>query len=173
MFKKLDPKINLALTLAIISGISALLLALVNDVTAPVIEENRNKQTLELYSELFPEMTDYEDASVENDNIDSIINVSKDDEQIGLICSATGRNGYGTITALFGFDLENNIVGVQYSNFNQTPGFGDKVKDQNYVKNQYIGDNASLVDAEVASGATYSSKLVFDLASKCAAAVEE
>lgn len=172
MFKKLDPKINLALTLAIISSISALLLTLVNDLTEPVIEANRNEATLELYSELFPDMTDYKEAKSSSKDIDGLIEVEKDGEQIGTICSASGRNGYGTITALFGFDAENNIVGVQYSNFNQTPGFGDKVKDQNYVKDQYVGDNADLVDADTASGATYSSKLVFELADKCAASVK-
>lgn len=170
MFKKLDPKINLALTLAIISGVSALLLSLVNNLTAPVIAANKQEATLELYSELFEEMTDYEE--VDNKNVESIIIVKKDDEQIGTICSASGLNGYGSITALFGFDNDNNIIGVQYSNFNQTPGFGDKVKDQGYVQNQYVGDNANDVAADVASGATYSSKLVFDLAAKCAAEVK-
>ncbi len=170
MFKKLDPKLNLALTLAIISGISALLLSLVNNVTAPVIEKNKEELTLELYSELFEDMTDYEEVDA-SDKVDSVLIVKKDDEQIGTICSATGTNGYGGITALFGYDLDNNIVGVQYSYFNQTPGFGDKVKDQEYVKAQYIGDSAKDVDADVASGATYSSNLVKDLAVKCSAEV--
>lgn len=171
MFKKLDPKINLALTLAIISGVSALLLSLVNDITSPVIEENRREQTLSLYSELFEDMTEYEELEAEN--VDSLLTVSKDGEAIGTICSASGINGYGGITALFGFDLENNIVGVQYSNFNQTPGFGDKVKDPAYGEAQYVGDNASEIAADTASGATYSSKLVFELATKCAAEVKE
>lgn len=170
MFKKLDPKINLALTLAIISGISALLLSIVNNITAPVIEKNRQEQTLELYSELFEDMSEYEEIDAKN--VDKMTTVLKGDEELGVICEASGRNGYGTITALVGFDLDNNIVGIQYSNFNQTPGFGDKVKNQEYVKKQYVGDTASAVDADTASGATYSSKLVFELASKCASEVE-
>ncbi|MFV0424218.1 MAG: FMN-binding protein [Bacilli bacterium] len=171
MFKKLDPKINLALTLAIISGISALLLALVNNLTSPVIAQNRQEQTLNLYSEIFPDMTDYEEFS--SDNVDSVLTINKDGEELGTICVATGRNSYGSVTALVGFDLDNNIVGIQYSNFSQTPGFGDKVKDQNYVEEQYVGDSASSIDADTASGATYSSKLVFELSNKCAAEVEE
>ncbi len=171
MFKKLDPRINLALTLAIIAGVSALMLSLVNDITAPVIAENREKQTLELYSELFEDMTDFEE--VDASKADSLIVVKNGQEEIGTICAASGMNGYGSITALFGFDLEDNIVGVQYSNFNQTPGFGDKVSDPEYGQTQYVGDNASNVDADVASGATYSSKLVFELAATCAEEVKE
>lgn len=172
MFKKLDSKINLALTLAIIAGISALLLALVNDITAPVIAKNTEEKTLELYSELFPKMTDYKDVDAKGD-IESMLNIEKDGKQIGKICSAKGRNGYGEINALIGFDKDNKIVGVQFSNFNQTPGFGDKVKNPKYLKEQYVGDEASNVEADGASGATYSSKLVLDLTSKCAKAVEE
>ncbi len=171
MFKKLDPKINLALTLAIISGVSALMLSVVNNVTAPVIEENRNQQTLELYSELFTDMTEFEEVDAKS--ADSLIVVKNGEEEIGKICAASGMNGYGSITALFGFDNDNNIVGVQYSNFNQTPGFGDKVSDPEYGQSQYVGDSASSVDADVASGATYSSKLVFELATTCAEEVKE
>ncbi len=172
MFKKLDQRINLALTLAIISGVSALLLASVNNITSPVISENLDDETLELYSELLPEMTAFNELE-SSDNVDSVVAVEKDSEVLGIVVSASGTNSYGAITVLVGIDLEGNIVGVEYSNFNQTPGFGDKVKEPSYIESNYIGDTIIDVSADVASGATYSSNLVIDLVTLCSAEAQE
>ncbi len=170
MFDKLDKRIKLALTLAIISGVSALLLALVNDITSPVIEKNRKEQTLKLYSEIFTDMTDYEEIDA-SDKVDSLVLISNNGEELGVICSATGTNGYGGITALVGYNANKEVTGIEYSYFNQTPGFGDKVKSKDY-KGQYL--NAVFGDATInaASGATYSSNLVLDLVTTCSSEVD-
>lgn len=169
MFKKLDPKVNLSLTLAIIAGVSALLLALVNNLTAPVIADNQEKQALEMYGKLFPEMTSYEE--VEKAEEPGILLVKNNDKVIGFICSASGSNGYGSVSALVGINTENAVVGVQFPKYNQTPGFGDKVKEPSYIEKEYVGDDINSIDATFASGATYSSKLVLGLVETCAADV--
>ncbi len=171
MFKKLDPKINLSLTLAIISGICALLLAFVNDITLPIIQENEETKKLELYSELFPEMTTYEALELA-DAPDTILTYNGD-QFLGLICSASGSNGYGSVTALVGISAEEQVVGVEFSKYTQTPGFGDKVAEPSYIEAQYNGDAITAVSADVASGATYSSKLVLSLVEVCASSAQE
>ncbi len=171
MFKNLDKKVNLALTLAIISGVSALLLAFVNDFTAPVIAKNKEEQTLALYSELFEDMSDYEEES-HSENVESIVGIYDNDEKIGIVCSSSGKNSYGSITALVGYNSNKEVVGVEYSGFNQTPGFGDKVKKEEYI-DQYIGDSVDTIGADTASGATFSSNLVLDLVSNCSEEVND
>lgn len=171
MFKKLDPKVNLSLTLAIISGICAILLVLVNNITSPIIDKNTVEKKLALYEELFPEITDSE--LITTDGEPAVITAYKDTELLGVICSVSGSNGYGNVTSLVGINTEKKIVGVQFPKYNQTPGFGDKVSNQKYIKSEYIEDSTSSVDATYASGATYSSKLVLSLVQTCATEINE
>ncbi len=171
MFKKLDPKINLSLTLAIISGICALLLAYFNNLTSPIIKENEEAKKLDLYAELFPDMTTYEMLEVEG--APETVLTLNEGKVLGVICQASGSNGYGNVSALVGVNLDGDVVGVEFPKYTQTPGFGDKVAEPSYIEQQYEGDNITAIDADVASGATYSSKLVLSLVETCASSIQD
>lgn len=166
MFEKFGSKVNFALTLALISGVSGLLLALVNNVTEPVIESNNEQKVLELYTEMFPEM----DSTTELDHssdVDSLVSiVNSDGTNIGTICGVSGTNAYGYMTTLVSFNSDKAVTGIEYPAFNQTPGFGDKVQKDEY-KDQYNGQLPDGIVADAASGATYSSNLVLSLVNTC------
>ncbi len=165
----MENKFKLPLILGIIASACALLIGTVNYITEPIIAENLEKKQMKVFEEMFPLMSRFDSKEV--DGIE-IVNIYDDSSTlIGNVCSTKGVNSYGNIGLMVGYDISGSIVGLNYLQFSQTPGFGDKVQEPEYI-NQYIGDNIKSYEADAASGATYSSKLVDELVAKCSSYVE-
>ena len=158
-------KIKIIFVLAFVAALSGGILAHVESVTTPIIEENAAAKEEEVVKGFFPDLatTEKEEVTDEDSLVDYGITVlDSNNEVIGYVYSATGVNGYGSITAMIGIDLDNNIIGIEYPAFAQTPGFGDKVQTEEYLA-QFDSMPANDVQIDGASGATYSSNLVSDL----------
>ncbi len=158
-------KFKIVITLVIIASLSGGILAYVESITTPIIAENAAKVEEEIFKEFFPELDTYETEEINDEETGmNFANVVYDanGETLGYIYSATGNNPYGSITAMIAVDLENKIIGLEYSSFNQTPGFGDKVATDEYL-GQFNQMPTDTVEIDGASGATYSSDLVDDL----------
>lgn len=156
-------KVKLMLILAIVAGLSGFILSFVNTQTAPVIAQKEIETEKEIYASFFPTMDSYEKTELDSNGINYKVEIfDQNKTSIGWVYSATGRNGYGDITALIGIDEADNIVGLQYSVFNQTPGFGDRLQEPEYL-DQFNMLPASEPQIDGVSGATYSSNLVNDL----------
>jgi Na+-translocating ferredoxin:NAD+ oxidoreductase RnfG subunit len=158
-------KFKIIFVLAFVAALSGGILAYVESVTTPIIEANAAAEEEEVIKGFFPDLatTEKEEVTIEDSLVDYGITVlDGDNNPIGYVYSATGVNGYGTITAMVGIDIENNIIGIEYPQFGQTPGFGDKVQTPEYLA-QFDSLPTDAVEIDGAAGATFSSDLVDDL----------
>ncbi len=161
-------KLKLTFVLFIIAGLSGFLISNVNTFTAPKIAENAANREKGLYSELFADIVDFEKIIDPADKIENqVIIYGENKEIIGYVYKATGVNGYGSITVLTAIDTSGMIKGIKYSAFAQTPGFGDKVKEEDFI-NQFSEMDSNAVNVVGKAGATYSSNLVKDIVMNCA-----
>ncbi len=161
----MNKNIKLVLILGIIAGLSGLSLNIVNNITQPIIIKAQEELELEITTNFFPdvettEKTEYEDVINYQTKV-----YDGDNNFLGYVYSITGSNGYGTITTLLGINTDNEIIGIDFSEFSQTPGFGDKLLNDEYL-NQYNSLDVNSPQVDGVTGATFSSKLVADEVNK-------
>lgn len=148
----------LAAFLAWICVLSGGLLALVNDMTAPVIAYNKAQAEAANFAKIFGEGVAYE--PVEFDATDSHI------QQIFI----AGDQGYAYKVKTYGFqadivfivgvDHDGQILGFECLELADTPGFGMKVGEDEY---KAVVTSSKITDSiDTISGATVSSKAVVD-----------
>lgn len=169
---------TLALKLFIITALSALVLAFVNKVTAPVIAENDIKSFNEAQSEVLPEAvtftkTDSKDVSLDIDGVtvDSMsIGLDSGNNCVGYTVTSVCSEGYGgDIKVMVGLSTELKILKVKILSLDETPGLGAKATQPKFIE-QYNGKfgelsvvkGVSANDNEISaiSGATITSKAV-------------
>ena len=180
---------KISATLGIISLVCALLIALVNMLTSPIIAANDKKTELETCKAIFAEYNEDSsesksdsDLSGKNEAIIKII-YAKDSNKtdLGTIYKVTGKNAYGTITLMVGINADNQVCQVEFIENGQS--FASTVN--NHVLASYpssestdvhvgaysagntekVGtlDSANVDSIDVKCGATYGATLVKDL----------
>ncbi len=157
-------KIFIGIKLFLVAGISGLLLFFVNDFTEDKILENNVSKEESKYILIFPESESYEKVIINAGISTKIVAKNNDGQIIGTIYSANLLNDYGNISVLIGINLENEIVGIEYVELNQTPTYAVKVKEQQFL-DKFIGNdtNTNYDDFDTRIGATYSATTVKDL----------
>lgn len=164
------------LVLFVICFISALLLAITNDVTAPKIAENAIKTQQEAMSFVVPDADHFDEESTENEYGSCYKAYDADGNVIGYAITATGKGGYdGDITLMVGLDangavkeLESGSAALSFLEESETPSVGGKLKKKVEFLSQYIGltgsaaltKNGGTVDA--VTGATKTSQGITD-----------
>ena len=159
--------LRLALTLFVIAGVVALLLAAVNMVTAPAIEKLNAEKTQKAIEAVLPggfdeEITDYADAT-------------------GLVSKVyKGANGYAlevkpggfdnTITMMVGVDFEDNVLGISIVSHTETAGLGAvaaaKTSAGEAFRGQFVGKSGTVTvtkdggEIEAITGATITSRAI-------------
>ncbi len=161
--------IRLSVTLFAIAGIMALLVALVNNVTKPVIEEIGIQKTESALKAVLPEADGFEALYwSENATVDGVKvgGVWRASNGVGY-CVKVSPEGYGgEIETIVGLDNDGAVVDIQIVSMSETSGIGTKITEQSYldsfkgIKGTVIGDKTSTDSNTVAliSGATKSSK---------------
>lgn len=146
------------------------LLAFVNSITAPIIEENSIKAANEARAELLPAADtftafDGELAVVEEGKIFATECYIADNGS-GMVVTVKTKSFGGLLTEMIGLDSKGKITGVKVTAHGDTPGLGTKAHDAGYLQ-QYVGlteatDVTAKGDANVThvSGATISSNAV-------------
>ncbi len=181
--------IKISATLGTISLVCALLIALINMVTSPIISSNDKKVELETCKEIFEaydesksESKDAKDLENKDSAILKII-YAKDssDNVLGTIYKVTGKNAYGTITLMVGINAEKEVCQVEFIENGQS--FASTVN--NHVSSSYPSSESTDVhigaysksnsekvgsltsdkvsNIDVKCGATYGATLVKDL----------
>lgn len=115
-------KIKISATLGIISLACALLIALINLVSAPIIEKNDAKTELDTCKEIFEEYNQDKSESKSGKDLDGkdsrIIKIiyANDSEgnSLGTIYKVSGKNAYGTITLMVGITADNKVCQVEF-----------------------------------------------------------
>jgi len=160
--------LRLSVTLFLIAGITAFLVALVNNITAPVISAENEKKTSEALVSVLPEADSFVSVyypAASQDGVD-VMGVYRAVNGAGY-CVKVAPKGYGgAIETIVGFDTTGAVVGVKIISMSETSGIGTKIADSAFLKN-FIGRTTAVKgDKRVSdkdtvkyiSGATKSSK---------------
>ncbi|WP_158212338.1 RnfABCDGE type electron transport complex subunit G [Natranaerobius trueperi] len=149
--------IKLSLSLMIITVISAGVLAFTNDITGPIIAEQRLAALQDSLEDVFPESDDLKVNEIDDREYYEVI---QDGEIIGA-ATIVQPGGYGgEIEMMIAVDTDGLIQGVEVLAHSETPGLGDAIEDEEW-RNQFIGlgledDIALGTDVDTISGATVS-----------------
>lgn len=160
--------LRLAITLFLISAITAGLLAAVNSITAPIIGElNRRKQT-DAMAAVVPDAA----TAVRVDYTDPkgiVLEVYKTDSAYAVKVAAPGGFG-GTIEMMVGVDQSGTVLGISVINHGETAGLGavaaDKSAKGEAFRGQFAGLSGTVAvkkdggQVEAITGATISSRAV-------------
>lgn len=142
MLKKSDIKnvLSVGLKLFLITAISAMLLAVLNDVTAPIIAQNTKNKQEESMRQVLNQAEDF-DRIVLLDYEEAVGEIYKglnsNCEIIGYAVM-TSSNGYGgEISLAVGVDNELNVTGVDVISHSETPGLGANCTNIEFM-NQFV-----------------------------------
>lgn len=151
--------------LMIITTLTAVLLSVINMMTAPVIAANTEKEKQDAIFEIF-EGADRTKSLKDTlgdtypKEISDIYLVFKGSELLGYCADASSMGFSDNIGMMVGVTSDNKVCGLRILSISDTPGLGMKVTDEGYLA-KYKGVSYPVefgVNADAISGATYSSK---------------
>ncbi len=165
--------IHLGGVLFAITAVVAGLLGTVNAVTEDQIEINARKKLEDAMTEIAPNADSFEAISLEG--VDPIITdayqIISGGQYAGVIVQSEPAGFSGPITIISGFDADGAVLGVRITKIIDTPGLGEKAKDQTWL-DQYAGvtgpfsvtKSAKVADTEITAltSATITSEAVTD-----------
>ena len=153
--------VRTALTLCLIAGIMAALLAGVNELTRDRIEFAKKAERERAIEKIFGE-ADVTEIYVDgmDEDIDAVYEVSRDGTTLGYaaLCTPAGYGGK-EIELIVGLSADRTVKKVLIVADNQTAGIGDKVKDESWLS-RYEGKGAENAPEDTIAGATKSSSAV-------------
>lgn len=152
--------------LVVICLVCSAILAVLNNITAPIIEANTRAETLAAYVSVLPQGTTTDELTeVENlttANVSGAVKTAAGD--VAVKAAATGYSGKD-VTVYVAFDADGAISGISIDASTQTTGIGSKVSDESFASG-FIGWNggevASGSPVDGIAGATYSSNGAFN-----------
>ena len=139
---------KISVTLFLITAISALLLALVNNITAPMIAANEEQSVQDALRVVMPEADVFEEKDKGNaaaaaeekyeSDIIELYDAKKDGETVG-ICAIVETKGYDTgLRSAVGVDADGTVTGVEIISHQETPGLGANAEKEEF-RSQYTG----------------------------------
>ncbi len=167
MIKKEDIKgiVKVGLILFAITAISALILAVVNNVTAPVIAANNAKKQAEAMQKVIPGAAGFLDENLamkfllsSGDAADKVSNISQIFEAKDSNGNTAGYavmvnpNGYGGIISMVvGVSEDGTVTGVDIISQSETAGLGARCTEDGF-KAQFTGKKANITVAKGGNG---------------------
>ena len=173
-----ESTIKPVVVLSVISLVVSLLLAIVNSMTAPVIEANEKAATLAAYVDVMPTVSDAttldEVTGYTTANVSGV--VKAEDGSIAIKAGESGFDG-GILTVIMGFDSTGKVTGMWVDASTQTSGIGSNVAKADYLA-QFDGmDGTQNIvmnqDFDAYSGATISSTALFAAINDCISCYNE
>lgn len=153
------------IVLVVICLVCSALLAVLNDVTAPIIDANTKAETLAAYLAVLPEGTTDADltevADITTPDVEGAVTTSA-----GAAAVKAAASGYSgkDVTVYVAFDMDGTISNISVDASTQTTGIGSKVADESFTSG-FIGWNGGAVSSgnpvDGVASATYSSNAVF------------
>lgn len=123
--------VKLGLILAAYAVASCTVLALVNNFTAPVIEQNNIRKANEAMKAVFAEAQDFEQIKDDSLPIDSLYLAKSGGEVIGAVAQVSGPT-YDRATIMFGVSKDGIVTGLRFLENTDSPGFGLKASDPTF-----------------------------------------
>lgn len=165
--------IKLGLILAAYAAAACVLLAMVNNVTAPVIAAAKAQEETAGLAVCFPLDTDGFEAAKDFEpqvsgsiTVENLYLAKKGSAVIGAVVKATGRT-YDKATILLGIDMNRTLTGIHFLSLTDTPGFGQRAAEPSFYE-QFAGKSADDAyeagsDVDMITGATITTRGVAQL----------
>lgn len=153
--------------LGVICAVSSALLAATHSVTQPIIDANAIATANAARTALLPEA----DSFTQNTNVrvDGVTEVYVADNGAGAVITAEASGYGGAVPVMVAFNSEGKIEAVQFLDNDETPGLGQKVKDEAF-SGQFAGKDAAPLtlgtDIDAITGATVSSRAAANAVNK-------
>lgn len=163
-------------TSIVMTGISAgvaVLLAVVNFFTAPIIAERIHREKENAIQSLVPNLEYFVAIEEDIDDVDEFFVVTTSDTEI--YCVITNPKGFADgIDMIVAITSERKVIGVQILKHSETAGVGTKIEKDEFL-NKFINTTINSVekDTDIISGATISSVAVKKGVSSALNAVEK
>ncbi len=126
---------SISLRLALICAVAAAVLALINSVTAPQIEYNREQRLLQALQEV---SGDYEIGDAEETDAEKITARYPLSDQEGNLAGYTLRilaSGYaGEMVLMAGYRLDGTVITARLLDNEETPGLGKEAEEPSYME---------------------------------------
>lgn len=141
--------VKTSLTLFIIAAIVAIMLAVANNVTAPIIERSAQERLNQSLNELMTDASRFDSVDPALIDLDvPVLAVYKGYDQgeaeVGY-CVHVAPNGYSdVIEMMVATDMEGAVKGVRILSISDTPGVGMKVESDEAFQNSVIGKSEVL-----------------------------
>lgn len=157
--------IRITAILMIITTVTAVLLAVINMFTEPVIAANTAKAKQDAIFEIFTDADDTRSLKDEigdsyPEGISDIYAVFSGNTLVGFCADVASMGFSDNIGMMVGVNPDNTVRGIRILEISDTPGLGMKVNDESYLST-YKGLSFPIEfghGADAISGATYSSK---------------
>lgn len=156
--------ITITLKLLLISAVTALMLAGVNALTAPIIAENNELEKKNAISAIFPNAAEIALSDIEADGADSIYLVNEGDKTAGYAASVSPNGFGGAIEIIVGINSDGKVAGIKIVSHSETPGLGSRIDSDGFLA-QYEGLGGNIAigrEVDAITGSTISSKAVTD-----------
>ena len=153
----MNKTVKLTLFLAIISALATGVLAAVNSVTAPIIAANEaGAQTAEI-EKLYPNASSFEAVEFEAD-ADGLVREAYKVDEDAYVFQVAARGYDDDIVFLIGYDVDGSNSKFQILSNNDTPGFGQRLMEDEYHQGMTGKSTSDPVD--MISGVTASSDAI-------------
>ena len=162
-----------AVPLVVISTIIALILALVNAITADRIAENEISERENAIKSIFPACDSFEDFDYSSESVARMGRVFDAEKNlIGYYANATPTGFKGEISLMVGIDGEFKVIDVVLISAAETPGVGTKATEKSHLDKFASLGKDEIATVDTITGATITSKAVRVGIQKAVAAVE-
>lgn len=161
--------IKVSLILFLITAISAALLAVVNSITSPIIEQNEIIKQNSAMKLVLEDADSFGEENLRNDKMDKIVTaVYNSNNNAGYVVIASPSGYGGAINLAVGVSEEGMVKGVNVISQTETAGLGSNCTDEDFLE-QYKGKveeitvsktNAKDNQINAISSATVTSKAV-------------
>ena len=136
----------------------SLLLALINFITTPIIEETKLKAETKSLVEVLPEAGDFEKVEL-TDNVPETVNaIYKDTKGTGYAITLATSSQYSSSDMLIsvGIGSDGVIKGIKITAYTESKDIGDD------YPQSFVGKDSSLSGIDIVAGVTYSSNAFKD-----------
>ena len=157
--------LKLAFSLFLITAAAALVLALVNSLTADTISRHAEEKRQAAMASVMPGANVFSEMYNENTDIDRISGAYNGTTFLGYCVEVTPNGFGGAITLMVGVDANGSVTGASILNHRETVGLGAKAADPAFLS-QYISKSGSITvnngsnAIQAITGATITSKAV-------------
>ena len=180
MAKEKTEIIKVGLILFAITAVAALVLAVVNNFTAPVIAENNKRAEEAAMRYVLPDATEFTKTDFTPDEASSAKEVYQGGDA-GMVVKVSPVGYAGKIDIVVGIDNDLKVTGIQIINQGETAGLGANCTNDSF-KSQFVGktENITVVkngakdnEIDAISSATITSKAVTKGVNDAISAVKE